>query len=144
MLFMTQSMKEINVIFRLYLPQPKFVIKVREDNQSCIAMAQNPKFSPWTKHIALKYHHFLQACYYPIKSKWIPQHWVLLHRWTDCWHIYQTCLGWYLLQATWPATKLVARTKDMRECEYSWWLWVLVGKSMLKTSRVFSSSLAKS
>jgi KUP system potassium uptake protein len=55
---MTQLMKEINVIFLLYLLQPKFVIKVREDNQSCIAMAQNPKFSPQTKHIALKYHHF--------------------------------------------------------------------------------------
>ena len=51
-------MKEINVIFPLYLPQPKFVIKVCEDNQSCIAMANNPKFSPRTKHIAIKYHHF--------------------------------------------------------------------------------------
>ncbi len=36
---MMQLMKEINVIFLLYLPQPTFVIKVREDNQSCIAMA---------------------------------------------------------------------------------------------------------
>jgi hypothetical protein len=51
-------MKEINVIFPLYLPKPKFAIKVREDNQSCIAMANNPKFSPRTKHIAIKYHHF--------------------------------------------------------------------------------------
>jgi hypothetical protein len=32
---------------------------VREDNQSCIAMAKNPKFTPQTKHIAIKYHHFL-------------------------------------------------------------------------------------
>ncbi len=55
---MTNSMKEINVIFPLYLPQQKFVIKVREDNQSCIAMANNPKVSPRTKHIALKYYHF--------------------------------------------------------------------------------------
>jgi hypothetical protein len=55
---MMQLVKEINVIFPLYLPQPKFVIKVREDNQSCIAMAQNPKFFCRTKHIALKYHHF--------------------------------------------------------------------------------------
>jgi hypothetical protein len=55
---MMNLMKEINVIFLLYLSQPKFVIKVREDNQSCIAMANNPKLSPWTKHIALKYHHF--------------------------------------------------------------------------------------
>ena len=51
-------MKEINVIFNLYLPKPKFMLKVHEDNQSCIAMANNPKFTPRTKHIALKYHHF--------------------------------------------------------------------------------------
>jgi len=43
---MTGLMKEINVIFPLFLPSPRFVIKVREDNQSCIAMAQNPKLSP--------------------------------------------------------------------------------------------------
>jgi hypothetical protein len=51
-------MKEINVIFPLYLISPKFVIKVREDNQSCIAMANSPKFSLHTRHIAIKYHHF--------------------------------------------------------------------------------------
>jgi hypothetical protein len=57
---MTSLMKKINVIFPLYLPSPspRFVIKAREDNQSCITMAQNPKFSPRTKHIAIKYHHF--------------------------------------------------------------------------------------
>ncbi len=55
---MTSLMKEINVIFPLYLPSPRFVIKVREDDQSCIAMAQNLKFSPRTMHIAIKYHHF--------------------------------------------------------------------------------------
>jgi hypothetical protein len=51
-------MKEINVLFLLYLSQSKFVIKVYENNQSCIAMANNHKFSPWTKHIAIKYQHF--------------------------------------------------------------------------------------
>jgi hypothetical protein len=55
---MTSLMKEINVIFPLYLPSPRFVIKVRDDNQSCIAMTQNLKFSPQTKHIVIKYHHF--------------------------------------------------------------------------------------
>ncbi len=54
----TSLMKEINVIFPLYLPSPRFVIKVREDNQSCAAMAHNLKFSPQTKRIAIKYHHF--------------------------------------------------------------------------------------
>jgi hypothetical protein len=51
-------MREMNEIFPLYLPQPRFIIKVREDNQSCVAMAENPKFTPRTKHIAIKYHHF--------------------------------------------------------------------------------------
>ena len=51
-------MREIDVIFDLYVPKPKFSVKVHEDNQSCIAMAQNPKFTPRTKHIAIKYHHF--------------------------------------------------------------------------------------
>jgi hypothetical protein len=55
---MTNLMKEINVIFPLHLQLPKFVIKVREDNQSCIAMTNNLKFSPHTGHIAIKYHHF--------------------------------------------------------------------------------------
>ncbi len=54
----TYMMKEINVIFPFYLPSPKFIIKVREEHQSCIAMAINPQFSPHTRHIAIKYHHF--------------------------------------------------------------------------------------
>ncbi len=52
------SWRKSTSIFPLYLPKPKFVIKVWEDNQSCIAMANNPKFSPWRKHIALKYNTF--------------------------------------------------------------------------------------
>ena len=51
-------MKEVDVIFKLHIPKPRFIIKVHEDNQSCIAMANNPKFTPRTKHIAIKYHHF--------------------------------------------------------------------------------------
>ena len=31
-----------------------------EDNRSCIEVAESPKFTPRTKHIALKYHHFRQ------------------------------------------------------------------------------------
>jgi hypothetical protein len=54
----TNLMREMNVIFPLYFPQPKFVLKVQEDNQSCIAMSNNPKFTPKTKHTAIKFHHF--------------------------------------------------------------------------------------
>ncbi len=55
---LTNLMKEINVIFSFHLLLLKFVIKVWEDDQSCIATANNPKFSSQTKHIAIKYHHF--------------------------------------------------------------------------------------
>ena len=51
-------MEEINKVFKLHINTPKFVCKVHEDNQSCIKMATGTKFTPRTKHIALKYHHF--------------------------------------------------------------------------------------
>ena len=43
---MTNLIKEMNVIFPLHFPQPKFILKVKEDNQLCIAMTNNPKFTP--------------------------------------------------------------------------------------------------
>jgi hypothetical protein len=90
---MTNLMKEISVIFPLYLPLPKFIIKVREDSQSCIAMANNPKLSPQTKHIAIKYHHFLQACDHSIKSKWIHSNCLLLDRQSaNSRYIHKPCL----------------------------------------------------
>ena len=55
---MTNLIWEMNVIFPLYLPQPKFVLKFQEVNQSCIAMTNNLKFTPQTKHFAIKYHNF--------------------------------------------------------------------------------------
>ena len=51
-------MEEINKVFKLHINTPKFVCTVHEDNQSCIKMATGTKFTPRTKHIALKYHHF--------------------------------------------------------------------------------------
>ena len=51
-------MEEIHPIFPVHITQPNFVCKVHEDNQSCIKMANSDKFTPRTKHIALKYHHF--------------------------------------------------------------------------------------
>ena len=51
-------MWEVDVIFKLHIPRPKFILKVHEDNQSYIAMANNLKFTPQTKHISIKYHHF--------------------------------------------------------------------------------------
>ncbi len=55
---LTTLMHEMNEILPLYLTSPKFILKVCKDNQSCIAMAENPKFILRTKHITIKYHHF--------------------------------------------------------------------------------------
>ena len=49
---------EVNCIFEVYNPEPKVMCKIFEDNESCIAMAKTQKFSPRTRHISLKYHHF--------------------------------------------------------------------------------------
>ena len=51
-------MTELSIIFKLNLPKPKIFCKVYEDNESCISMATKGRFTPRTKHIALKYHHF--------------------------------------------------------------------------------------
>jgi len=51
-------MKELHGVFPIHINKPNFICKVHEDNQSCIKMAQSDKFTPRTKHIALKYHHF--------------------------------------------------------------------------------------
>ena len=51
-------MEEIHKIFPLHIMQQEFVCSVREDSQSCIKMDNSTKFTPRTKHIALKYHHF--------------------------------------------------------------------------------------
>ncbi len=51
-------LKEINKVFPVDVETPTYVCKVHEDNQSCITMATSQKFTPRTKHIALKYDHF--------------------------------------------------------------------------------------
>jgi hypothetical protein len=55
-------MEEINEAFPLMMNPPNFYCKVWENNQSCIAMASSQKFTPWMKHIALKYQPFLVDC----------------------------------------------------------------------------------
>ena len=51
-------MVEVGSIFPLHNPTPKFHCKVFEDNRSCIKVAESPRHTPRTKHIAIKYHHF--------------------------------------------------------------------------------------
>ena len=55
-----QLLKEVNNIFPINMPQTEVHCKVWEDNNGCITLAQEQKFSPRTKHIAIKYHHFRQ------------------------------------------------------------------------------------
>ena len=51
-------MSEIQQFLPMHKSEPKFFCTVWEDNRSCIKVAESPKFTPRTKHIALKYHHF--------------------------------------------------------------------------------------
>ena len=51
-------LKEISSTFGLISRRPVFKCTVWEDNNSCITVAKSPKFTPRTKHIAIKYHHF--------------------------------------------------------------------------------------
>ena len=70
--------KVINCVFPLHIPQTIFCLTVHEDNCSNIAMAESLKFTPRTKHIAIKYHHFrsrVKTTYNPngdINTKYIP------------------------------------------------------------------------
>ena len=61
---------EINIIIKLHIPKPEIHCKVFEDNRSCISVATAPKFTPRTKHISLKYHHFTSF----VKSKSLSIH----------------------------------------------------------------------
>ena len=51
-------MEEISGLFGIKREKPTFKCTVWEDNESCIKVAKSPKFTPRTKHIAIKYHHF--------------------------------------------------------------------------------------
>ena len=51
-------MKETAGLFRLLTRDPVFRWTVWEDNESCITVTKSPNFTPWTKHIAIKNHHF--------------------------------------------------------------------------------------
>ena len=51
-------MKETAGLFGLLTRDPVFRCTVWEDNESFITVAKRPNFTPWTKHIAIKYHHF--------------------------------------------------------------------------------------
>ncbi len=51
--------KEVSCIFLLPDPITDFCITVHEDDLSAISMAESLKFTPCTKHIAIKYH---QVC----------------------------------------------------------------------------------
>jgi hypothetical protein len=50
--------KEIHCIFALPNPMTDFCITLHEDNLYAIAMGESLKFTPCTKHIVIKYHHF--------------------------------------------------------------------------------------
>ena len=53
-----ELMKEVSFIFDIHIPKTEVFCKVFEENLNCISVAESNKFSPRTKHIAIKHHHF--------------------------------------------------------------------------------------
>ena len=53
-----QLLTEINCLWPVMNPEPKIRCTIFEDNESCIAIAKSQKFTPRTRHITIKYHHF--------------------------------------------------------------------------------------
>ena len=51
-------LQEVDKIFPINTQKTSFCCKVFEDNNNCIYLATSEKFTPRTKHIALKSHHF--------------------------------------------------------------------------------------
>ena len=51
-------MVEFGKVFLLHNPKPELHCKLFEYNNSCIRVSESSKFTPRTKHIAIKYHHF--------------------------------------------------------------------------------------
>ena len=54
-----ELMKEVYFIFDVHLPKPELSCKVSKDNQICISVAESKTLPPRTKHISIKYNHFL-------------------------------------------------------------------------------------
>ena len=61
--------KEINCIYPLYTLTANSCLTVHEDKLSAISMSESSKFTPRTKHIAIKYHHFQSK----VKTKYNPK-----------------------------------------------------------------------
>ena len=57
---MTPTADEISTALKLTIPQPEVLCTVFEDNNGAIAIATTPKMRPRTKHLAIKYLHFLE------------------------------------------------------------------------------------
>ena len=51
-------MKELNEVLKINISKPEFFCELFEDNRSVIAVEESKKYTPRTKHIALKYHQF--------------------------------------------------------------------------------------
>ena len=60
-------LKEVYTVFPVHMKTPTFVWQIHENYQSCITMATSQKFTPQTKHIALKHHPFCSF----VKDGWI-------------------------------------------------------------------------
>ena len=53
-----QPLTEINCVYPIHNPVTIIKCKVYSDNESCNDISKTKRFSPRTRHIVIKYHHF--------------------------------------------------------------------------------------
>ena len=61
MLPLMELLKEIRVTVPSEYKTPTVHCTIFEDNKGCIDLVKTPRMRPRTKHIALKYHHFISS-----------------------------------------------------------------------------------
>jgi hypothetical protein len=68
---MKNVLLELAAVIGIELSQTITHSTISEDNKGCVDLVKLPKMRPRTKHIALKYHHFLPHNGKDITIKWI-------------------------------------------------------------------------
>ncbi len=69
---MKTILQELGTVCQITVESAQAHSTIFEDNKSCIDMIAAPTMRPWTRHIAIKYHHFRDHVRHgKIHIKWI-------------------------------------------------------------------------
>ena len=115
-LHLLEDLKALHIDFQL--PETKVYAKCFEDNAGCLELAKAPKLRPRTKHIAVKFHHFLGYVKTDANPDGILElHWIPTDRQEAGW-IYQSLGTHFVCQDPGTHHGMVTQTPGFkRECK---------------------------